>query len=161
MNKFIILIAILGSITVFGQSLDPNVSSSGGDYFQNDQNSLSWTIGETIISTLENDAFLTQGFHQDTYTVIGIKENAISDISINIFPNPTRDLLNIQYQSTDNKQEDIIIQLLDMSGRVLKEEKHYSSSQIIQINLQSYERAYYLLRIINKKQINTYKIVKS
>jgi hypothetical protein len=41
------------------------VISTAGDYYQDENMSLSWTLGETVIETFENDNIvLTQGFQQ-------------------------------------------------------------------------------------------------
>jgi hypothetical protein len=53
------------SLSASGQMASPEVIASGGDYFQNDNISLSFTVGETITETFSNgDVTLTQGFQQ-------------------------------------------------------------------------------------------------
>jgi len=48
-------------------SMDQQVYSSGGDYAENADFSLSWTLGETVIATFgAGDVVLTQGFQQPT-----------------------------------------------------------------------------------------------
>ena len=44
------------------------VISSAGELFESSSGSASWTIGETIILTLESDKnYVTQGFHQPAF----------------------------------------------------------------------------------------------
>jgi len=62
-------------ITVsFGQSVSPDVIATSGDYFQNANVSLSWTMGELITETFSNgNIALTQGFQQPlSITIHGI-----------------------------------------------------------------------------------------
>ena len=48
-----------------GVSFAQEVISSAGEHFESSSGSASWTIGETIILTLEGDEnAVTQGFHQ-------------------------------------------------------------------------------------------------
>jgi len=46
------------------QTLSPKVTPSSGGYLTGGNNSLSWTMGETDIKTLQNGNMLTQGFQQ-------------------------------------------------------------------------------------------------
>ena len=52
-----------------GQSALPELVSTSGDYYTNAFSaSMSWSIGEVIIETVESDmSILTQGLHQDTH----------------------------------------------------------------------------------------------
>jgi len=149
------------SFIAFSQQISPDVISSGGGNFENGDLSLSWTIGETVISTLESDYILTQGFHQDFFIITAVDEQEMENISINIFPNPTQDFLNIEWKSNTSSNEIINIQLLDANGRILTERTFNSSSDVMKINLQSFERAHYILRLINGRQIKTFKIIKT
>lgn len=149
------------SFIAFSQQISPDVISSGGGNFENEELSLSWTIGETVITTLESDYILTQGFHQDFFIITAVDEQEMENISINIFPNPTQDYLNIEWKSNNNSIEIISVQLLDANGRILTERTFNSSSDIMKINLQSFERAHYILRLINGKQIKTFKVIKT
>ncbi|MCF8370293.1 MAG: T9SS type A sorting domain-containing protein [Bacteroidales bacterium] len=48
-----------------GQSVSPNVVAGSGDFYESANASISWTLGETVIKTLEGqNAILTQGFQQ-------------------------------------------------------------------------------------------------
>ena len=63
-NKFTVILIGL-STSVFAQSIDNQVISSGGDFVSRANGSLSSTIGETCVETLLSvNVILTQGFHQ-------------------------------------------------------------------------------------------------
>ncbi|RLD52070.1 MAG: hypothetical protein DRJ05_17775, partial [Bacteroidetes bacterium] len=66
MKKFsIILIGVLLSIVVTAQSISPEVIASSGDYYENANASLSWTLGEIATETYSaGGTILTQGFQQ-------------------------------------------------------------------------------------------------
>ncbi len=161
MKRVLTFLLFFTSLIAFSQQVSPDVISSGGDHFENEELSMSWTIGETVISTLESEYILTQGFHQDFFTITAIDEKELEDISINIFPNPTPDYLNIEWKTNTESIENISIQLLDGNGRLLTEKSYKSSAETMMLNLQSFERAHYILRIIHGKQIKTFKIIKT
>jgi len=161
MKPLITALFIALGLNIMAQQISPEVIASAGDHFQNDQMSMSWTLGEPVIATIYNDnAILTQGFHQDMYIITAIDDIQITHFQVNLFPNPTPDYLNIEFKGND-KSEEAIIQVFDMNGRVLKEEKVNDLNQSIRLNLQSFERAQYFLKIIYENQAKTFKIVKS
>ncbi len=70
-NLLILLALIIFSNTMSAQSLEREVIASSGDYVQNAQGSLSYTVAESVI-ILGNDGanFLTQGFQQPYFNPI-------------------------------------------------------------------------------------------
>lgn len=161
MKLLLTTILFIISVVSYAQQISPEVISSAGDYFENDDISLSWTMGEPVISTLNGEYILTQGFHQDLYIITAVDELEIVDFDIHLFPNPTPDYLNIEINQKGNINQEMIIQLLDIKGSLIKEFKESGNFQSTQINLQAYERANYFLRFIINNQTKTFKIVKT
>lgn len=161
MKQFFTVFLIISNCIAFSQQISPEVIASAGDHFENDGISLSWTLGEPVISTMESDYILTQGFHQDFYIITAIDEQELDHISISIYPNPTPDFINIELKKNTDVTEKINIQLLDLNGRLIKEENCENLEKTIRMNLQYYERAHYLLKISTRKEVKTYKIIKS
>lgn len=65
--KFISLlyVSVLIPVMMMAQSVSPEVVSASGDYFDNGNVSLSWTLGEIATETYSNgNVILTQGFQQ-------------------------------------------------------------------------------------------------
>jgi hypothetical protein len=59
------------SIAVTAQSVSPEVTTSAGDYYNNGNISLSWTLGEIATETFSNGGvILTQGFQQPVFITI-------------------------------------------------------------------------------------------
>lgn len=109
---------LLALLPFFGmaQSIEPQVIASAGEHFDNGTVQLSWTLGEVMIDTYDNGTnILTQGFHQTELTVTSIEEN-LSNIRLNLYPNPTSEFLNIELGNND---KDINLQLFDMSGKLI------------------------------------------
>ncbi len=80
MKTILIFIPFMGlAVLLSGQSLSPEVISTSGDYFENTNASLSWTLGETVTETFANgNIFLTQGFQQPITGIV------ISGISLDL-----------------------------------------------------------------------------
>lgn len=161
MKQIIVIVFILFGVNTFSQQLSPEVIASAGDHFENGDISLSWTLGEPVIATFEGNYILTQGFHQDFYIITAIDEIKLENISVNIYPNPTPNFVNIKINSEKQINEDCFIQLFDATGRLIKEEKSSASNDIINWDLQSFERSHYILKVVLGTQTKTFKIIKN
>lgn len=63
--KTIILFTLFMILMI--SSYSQEVISTAGEHYENSNGSISWTIGEPVIETLEStNNYLTQGFHQPT-----------------------------------------------------------------------------------------------
>jgi hypothetical protein len=161
MKRIITLLIILTSFSAVAQQVSPEVIASAGDHFENEDISISWTLGEPVIATLDAEYILTQGFHQDLYIITSVDEIEITEFSVNVYPNPTRDLVNIAIQQDSKQAEAATIQLMDTKGSIIKEiNKSKEDNSPTQFNLASYERSNYFLRVIMNGKIKTYKIIK-
>ena len=160
MKSFLTLILICLSYLSFSQQASPEIISSAGEHFENGELSLSWTLGETTISTLEGDIILSQGFHQDFFIITAIEEQKFENTSIRIFPNPTPDYLNIEWKANSESSEKMTIQLIDMQGKVLVEKTANTLSESLKLDLRSYKKSQYILQIKEGKAVKTYKIIK-
>jgi len=132
------------------------VISAQGDSYNAPAATIDFTIGETIISTLEgNQSDLTQGFHQ-TLLIINDVEDLEQDILVKIFPNPTSQTVTVQMDS----QESVILSLYDMSGRLL--EQIDAIKPVTHIDLSSFTSTSYLLVVLDKNsnQSRSFKILK-
>jgi hypothetical protein len=161
MKRIFTVLLMALAFTTYSQQVSPEIIATAGDHFHNDNISLSWTLGEPVISTFSGEYVLTQGFHQDLYIITSVDEVEITNLDIQIFPNPTPDYVNIQLKQNDGFYEECTIQLIDSKGAVLKEIKEKGSVINAKMSLQQFERANYFLRVIIYKEYKTYKIVKS
>lgn len=120
---------------------------------------ISYTIGETVIQTIEkNEVMLTQGFHQSNLSIIAVKEFNFLAIDVKVYPNPTSDYITIE-QITNSGVVDLSAHLFDMHGRLIKS---VSANQInTQINMKAFKSATYLLKVIDSNNdFKTFRIVK-
>ncbi len=158
--KFLTTLSIL-AIPFFGisQSIEPQVIASAGEHFSNGSVQLSWTLGEVMIDTYDNgNNILTQGFHQTELTVTSIEET-LSDIRLNLYPNPTSEFLNIEL---GNNEKDINLQLYDMSGRLVHKDVINAYDTKYVLPMQSVATGKYLVQMQSEdgKMNTTHQVVK-
>ncbi len=157
--KKLSLLSILTALVsfTFAQSITPEVVSNGGDYFENSNVSIAWTIGEPMVETaVGTNNTLTQGFHQGLYTLVNV-EKQINNTEIKVYPNPSTDYINIDI--TGINTSDYKIQLFDNLGQLLINKSYENAKRI---SLQQYAKSVYYLKIINitDNKSDTYKILK-
>jgi len=143
----------------YSQNTLQNVIASSGGFFVSSNTSISWTLGETAISTIETpNGIITQGFHQCHFNVTSVGTTQISDLQIMLYPNPARENINVNINS--DIQDKRLVELIDMSGKILN--KSYKYTNQFKINLANYSPGFYYLRIGNDQAqlLGTYKIVK-
>ncbi|MEN8121836.1 MAG: T9SS type A sorting domain-containing protein [Bacteroidota bacterium] len=146
----------------FSQTNTPDVIiSAGSDFQRNGYAHIAWTLGDFQTATYsKNGLTLTQGFLQSNFNITGIYQfEEISEISIKVFPNPVKDILNIQIQSKQNLE--IRWELINQSGRVIKTSNSFNNSNNYQINFSSFENGVYFIRTFNKagSYIKIFKVV--
>ena len=152
----------LGGNLCSAQSVEPEVNATSGGHYTGTNAQLSWTIGEPVIETVSNtNNIITQGFHQANYDITSIKENPDLGFNISVFPNPVSNTLQISISGNVNNSN-LKIELIDITGKILINEKVAGTTGNHQLNLNEYAPGSYFLRITNEKEqlINSYKIQK-
>ncbi|MFA6923902.1 MAG: T9SS type A sorting domain-containing protein [Bacteroidales bacterium] len=159
MKKIVLLIGMLICGYAYSQSVSPEVIASSGEYFIGTNATLSWTLGEPVTETFTGtNNILTQGFQQkyDIGAIIEEKENLYQ---ISVFPNPVKDVLNVNINlGFDNQYTS---QLFDMQGQLLTSNSFTGNTE--NINMASFSVGSYFLKINNSKgeTIKTFKIVRN
>lgn len=162
MKKFIIFFAIcvLGEYS-FGQSISSQVIASTGDYSESSDYSISWTLGEIAIETLESSAYiLTQGFHQGYFEITSVDNPLEKNVEIKVYPNPATDYIFVSLESDEVRSA--MIELYDLDGRIVLKENWDSPEGPYPIDLSGLTSAQYLLKILTRtgKPLQTFKIIK-
>jgi hypothetical protein len=163
-KQFFITIGLVGISSLgFSQSLSPTVIASAGNVISNGTVSLSWTLGELAVSTINSGAnILTQGFHQpETSIPIGIKNIGITT-SVSAFPNPVANELTLEINSGTTETFDVII--IDALGRqIAKNQFNATYGQTRHtMNISDFAPGTYLMKVnsTNGKFAKTLKITK-
>lgn len=80
--------------------------------------------------------------------------------SISVFPNPAKEILNVNFESETESYYEIII--TDATGRIVQRKNFQSTSgkNTMELDLQSYERGYYILSVSDGESSKRVKFVK-
>ena len=152
--SLVILILILAGSIVSAQQ----VVSSSGDSQSAAAVEVSWTLGEAVIETfIGGSNTLTQGFHQPKFSITAVSKILYPGLEIKVFPNPTPDLITIQFS---DYVEGSRFWLYDLRGKLL--ENKLISSADTEINMRNYASGQYILKLTNKSRqsIQTFQIIK-
>ena len=112
--------------------------------------------GQIMSDTVVNQTL--QEFKDNIFDCIELRVSTKSFSAkekINIFPNPTLDVINIR---TEN-QSILSIELIDINGKILISEST-PNSNLYQLSLENLEQGMYVLKIISWNGIASKKIVK-
>jgi hypothetical protein len=135
------------------------VISSAGTQAAGTTVSLAWTVGEPVIGTVSNGSYtLTQGFHQPRISSSAVDDAVIPGLSLDVYPNPSTDELNLRINEGDLSQ--FQYSLITLEGKTLLLKK--ISKNLTRIDMNTYAAGSYLLKIIakNGKPVKAFKIVK-
>lgn len=123
-----------------------NVCGSAGEYFEKSTGSLSWTLGEAVIETLEGSShFFTQGFAQPE-EVITSSEDFKKEGVILIYPNPFQTDLTVRI---DNFTEPVSGTIYSNTGQALK---HFIvNDPVSKLQLNHLKPGMYLIRLNTEK----------
>ena len=137
-------------INCFCQQLTPQVISSAGAEISDSTAMMSYTIGEPLTTTIQdNTNILTQGFQQPSIKVTGI--TSVSDLSVRIYPNPTASFVNIE------SDYELSYSLYDGNGKLVTQG---TLDKKAVLDMSAYATATYMLSLSKGNYTNTYKIIK-
>ncbi len=89
----------------------------------------------------------------------GLDEKTFKKLTINVFPNPTSDLIAIQVGELVT--DDLKIELIDITGKTISETKMAKGSSVAYFDVQTVYEGTYLVKISNNQNSSTTKIVVS
>ena len=161
-------LALLGAAMIMGtisyaQSIAPQSVNSSGTKMTQSNGSLSFTVGELVVlsqTDVEGNT-LGGGFTVGaTLTTVIIQETDAASMDVNVYPNPTTELINIQINHSTADQ--IVISITDLHGKEVYSGKYAGISNVIGINTASYATGAYMLTLknLNNRVLGTYKIIK-
>ena len=154
MKYSFLLVLMYVSLFVQGQTLTPQLLSSGGDDVTAGGAQLSWSVGEVAVTTESAGShILTQGFHQSGLTMTEITEKFNDALKVQVFPNPVHDEFTIE-----TPVKALNFSLLDFTGKFLQRGK--VSAGKTTVNLSGYPEGTYLLKVNTDNSFRTFKIIK-
>jgi hypothetical protein len=161
MKRYILVfVTILIALSLSGQKQE--VIASAGGYNSAGGISISWTLGETIIPTFQDDPvnptiILTHGFQQQLI-VTTVEENLLELVNVTVYPNPASDILNIRFEEPLDGKVDVYV--LNQRGSLVLTDFIEATTVEKQINMTEYAAGIYFVRLVKGKLSNVYKVVK-
>ncbi len=158
---FIVMFICFQGLYALGQEISSYVVASAGESVEKDGISISWTLGELAIETLEGDnLILTQGFQQGYFEITSIGEPLSNNFDLKVYPNPASEYIIVELQS--NEIKDGTIQLYDMNGRIVYHEKFNLTEGTNRIDLTDLNSSQYILKVSDAqgKVLQTFKLIK-
>lgn len=157
MKATFLTILTLMTIALSAQEISSSVVSASGGVFTNENLSMSWSIGEPVTETWENGSFIiTQGFQQSNYTITRINKPGKVSFTVDVFPNPVSDYLNISVQDNSENADYI---LYDLNGQIVSNGKIIGNNTMI--NMSKLPASTYMLRIHGNNKTADFKIIKN
>jgi Secretion system C-terminal sorting domain len=155
MKKKLILIIILNlSITqIYAQSysMPLRVIASAGDVVKSTNIILGYTIGEVAIDNVKATNSISEGFWQKglAYNLTNTIELDGKVFKLNIFPNPTNDLLKISFDQV--LTSDIQYSVYDILGNTVLSNRITEGDYLEDIELSNWTPGLYILRLSTAK----------
>ncbi len=167
MTKSISIIAVLflfyGIVNAQNQSISLQSINSSGTKMSQANGSLTFTVGELLVlsQTDNNGNTLGGGFSAGaTLTTLNVFTPDETVLNINVFPNPTTELVNVQINHSTIDQ--VVVSITDVQGKEVYNGTYAGISNTIGINTASYPTGNYTLSLKDKNNqvLGTYKIIK-
>lgn len=158
---YIVLLICFIGVYASGQKISSYVIASAGESAEAGDVSISWTLGELAIETFETtNIILTQGFQQGYFEITSIGEPLSNNFELKIFPNPATEYVMVDLQSEEIK--DGIIQMYDMNGRLVYNEKFNVIEGPNRIDLADLNSSQYILKVstASGEVLQTLKLIK-
>src|SRR5690554_5563845 len=119
-QQIVVFIICLLGFFVQGQSISPAAVTGTASNMSQSNGSISFTVGQLVVKS-QTDAdgnILGSGFSASSVTIVGI--NKVEDekiLDVNVFPNPSNALVNVQVKNTTLKQ--MTLTLTDLQGKTV------------------------------------------
>ena len=152
-----LLLSLLFSIVlnVSAQSFIPDVIVASGDVFENNDISLSWTIGENIIESFsETDLIILNGFYEFDFSDERYNTLDENNFEIEVFPTITQDIIQIHFSNAFTLGFTACI--YDLTGKKVDEEEIVLEQT--QIDLSMLAPGFYFLSIFDNENSLQYNI---
>lgn len=158
---YLLLIALFSFSAINAQSISQYVIGNSGATISGVSNTLSFTLGETVIGNISNGESLGQGFWLGAIEEVVLSNDDFSQSTdAVVYPNPVSDMLNITFK--DMAGQDFEVMLYDVNGKAVMHQELKNSASTETINLSSFSSGIYLLKIaqVSTQKSKTFKIIK-
>lgn len=153
-------LAVASFILFASKGLAQNNTVSSGGVATGTNGTASYSFGQVFYnSSISGNGKVVQGLQQpyEVSVVTGINDLQIN-LKVAAYPNPITDYLTLTIEHPELSQ--FSYQLLDVQGKILKQEKLRNNNTNIKTN--NLNNGIYFLKVLSKqKQLKTFKIIKA
>ena len=134
------------------------VTSASGNYDENNDLSISWTLGEVVINSFTADnTTLTQGFHQPVILVTSVNDFTQSADKVTAFPNPATELVFLKVNNINDSK--LRYEIYNQEGELIAQKEF--SSETTEISFRKLIPATYIIEVFeNDRKLKSFKIIK-
>jgi hypothetical protein len=158
-QKILIVFCIFGFGTTYSQQISADLISVSGQHDTNETHQLTWIIGETVTETIsDSSVILTNGIFQSNLDISSINEQQIKVLEVYVYPNPTKDVLNITFENVVIPK--LKYTLTDINGKLILNGNIKNKENQKKINFSNLDSGIYILTFTSKEKNQTFKIIK-
>ena len=154
----------LGLMSIgYSQSLAPQSVNSAGVKMRQSNGSLSFNLGEVVVlsaSDLDNNSINSGFISGATITTEVLEVSNVDLLNVKVYPNPTTTMITVDVMDIQLSQ--MVIEIVDMNGKVVSKGTYAGISNKIGINASNWENGNYILQLkdISGNRIGSYQIIK-
>ncbi len=143
----LLLSLLFFSASVAGaQTVTPTVVASAGGSGTAGDVTISWTVGELAVTTLQSgELTVTQGFHQPPLGTTSVAESARLHLDLSTHPNPATSYLSVQLPVAASSGTFILIDIL---GRTVLSTVPASGTKEMNLDLNGLAEGTYVARYL-------------
>ena len=158
-QKILIAFCVFGFGTTYSQQISADLISVSGQHDTNETHQLTWIIGETVTETIsDSSVILTNGIFQSNLDISSINEQQIKVLEVYVYPNPTKDVLNITFENVVIPK--LKYTLTDINGKLILNGIIKNKENQNKINFSNLDSGIYILNFTSKEKNQTFKIIK-
>ena len=162
--KRLLFMLFLGLMSIgYSQSLAPQSVNSAGVKMRQSNGSLSFNLGEVVVlsaSDLDNNSINSGFISGATITTEVLEVSNVDLLNVKVYPNPTTTMITVDVMDIQLSQ--MVIEIVDMNGKVVSKGTYAGISNKIGINASNWENGNYILQLkdISGNRIGSYQIIK-
>ena len=149
-RKLFIAAILMVSVPALAQVKQSEVVSAAGGYFEKDNVSVSYTIGEPVTGTVVKDGLIVvhgfqQGYIAKTEVNPGI--NQFEAVDVKVYPNPVNTIMYVELSNIE--AAGCVVKCFDMAGQLIKESEFGDDSRL-SIDMSGLPQGAYFVRVVSE-----------
>ena len=161
MKIFLIAILIHFCIFTYAQQIAPTSINSAGQSATLNGNNISYNIGDYAVLNLADSTYTLSGNYMAATVITAIEMSAVTHGKIDVFPNPSSELVYIELE--DILAKEIYLSIYTIDAKEILNQKFNNINQTLTLNLSKLTKGVYILKLRNEKgqSLADYKLIKN